>query len=143
MAATVLRASLNPGETLGDRVSTHRGMSIKVFGVEGEKLPGHLTDTQDFVFATGTTFPSGTAKGFLRDAKQIGAATPLPELVRFGDVCFLGASGEEFVRAVERAVGEAGDAGRREVRREVARGHTWWRRAAEFAEVLGAGSVEA
>lgn len=74
-----VRFAQGPGETLGDRVSTHRGMSIKVFGVEGEKLPGHLTDTQDFVFATGTTFPSGTAKGFLRDAKQIGAATPLPE----------------------------------------------------------------
>lgn len=74
-----VRFAQGPGETLGDRVSTHRGMSIKVFGVEGEKLPAHLTNTQDFVFATGRTFPSGTAKGFLRDAKQIGAATPLPE----------------------------------------------------------------
>jgi hypothetical protein len=74
-----IRFAQGPGETLGDRVSTHRGMSIKVFGVEGEKLPGHGVDTQDFVFATGPTFPSGTAQGFLRDAKQIGAATPLPE----------------------------------------------------------------
>ena len=74
-----IRFAQGPGETLGDRVSTHRGMSIKVFGVPGEKLPGHDADTQDFVLATGTTFPSGTAQGFLRDAKQIGAATPLPE----------------------------------------------------------------
>ncbi|MHB8284974.1 MAG: catalase family protein [Caulobacteraceae bacterium] len=74
-----VRFAQGPGETLGDRVSTHRGMAIKVFNVEGEKLPGHDADTQDFVFATGTTFPSGTAQGFLRDAKQIGAATPLPE----------------------------------------------------------------
>ena len=34
------------------------------------------------MFATGTTFPSGTAKGFLRDAKQIGLATPMPEGVK-------------------------------------------------------------
>jgi hypothetical protein len=74
-----IRFAQGPGETLGDRVSTHRGMAIKVFGVEGEKLPGHDAATQDFVLATGTTFPSGTAQGFLRDAKQIGAATPLPE----------------------------------------------------------------
>jgi hypothetical protein len=74
-----VRFAQGPGETLGDRVSTHRGMAIKVFGVEGEKLAGHDADTQDFVFATGPTFPSGTASGFLRDAKQIGAATPAPE----------------------------------------------------------------
>ena len=74
-----IRFAQGPGETLGDRVSTHRGMAIKVFGVSGEKLPSHDADTQDFVFATGTTFPSGTAQGFLRDAKQISAATPLPE----------------------------------------------------------------
>lgn len=74
-----IRFAQGPGETLGDRVSTHRGMSVKVFDVNGEKLSGHTSKTQDFVFVTGTTFPSGTAKGFLRDAKQIGAATPLPE----------------------------------------------------------------
>ena len=74
-----VRFAQGPGETLGDRVSTHRGMSIKIFGVEGETLPGHDASTQDFVLATGTTFPSGTAQGFLRDAKQIGLATPMPE----------------------------------------------------------------
>lgn len=74
-----VRFAQGPGETLGDRVSTHRGMAIKVFGVDGEKLSGHDVDTQDFVFATGPTFPSGTAAGFLRDAKQIGTATPMPE----------------------------------------------------------------
>lgn len=77
-----VRFAQGPGETLGDRVSTHRGMAIKVFGAEGEKLPGHDVDTQDFVLATGPTFPSGTAHGFLRDAKQIGASTPMPEGVK-------------------------------------------------------------
>ena len=77
-----VRFAQGPGETLGDRVSTHRGMAIKVFGVAGDTLPGHDAGTQDFVLATGTTFPSGTAQGFLRDAKQIGTATPLPEGVK-------------------------------------------------------------
>lgn len=77
-----IRFAQGPGETLGDRVSTHRGMAIKVFNVKGEKLSGHADDTQDFVFATGPTFPSGTAQGFLRDAKQIGMATPMPEGVK-------------------------------------------------------------
>jgi hypothetical protein len=74
-----VRFAQGPGETLGDRVSTHRGMAIKIFDVEGAKLASHQSDTQDFVFATGSTFPSGTASGFLKDAKQIGAATPAPE----------------------------------------------------------------
>lgn len=74
-----VRFAQGPGETLGDRVSTHRGMSIKVFGVSGEKLVGHEVDTQDFVLATGTTFPSGTAAGFLRDGTVIGESAGLPE----------------------------------------------------------------
>lgn len=74
-----VRFAQGPGETLGDRVSTHRGMSIKVFDVPGEKLFGHGVDTQDFVLATGTTFPSGTAAGFLRDGTLIGKSTGLPE----------------------------------------------------------------
>ena len=77
-----VRFAQGPGETLGDRVSTHRGMSIKVFSVEGEKLPGHTTNTQDFVLATGSTFPSGTAKGFLRDGTVIGRSASLPEGVK-------------------------------------------------------------
>ena len=80
--SVAVRFAQGPGETLSDRVSTHRGMAIKVFGVAGEKLPGHDVDIQDFVFATGTTFPSGTAQGFLRDDKQIGVATPGPEGVK-------------------------------------------------------------
>ncbi|HUD32985.1 MAG TPA: catalase family protein [Variovorax sp.] len=77
-----VRLAQGPGETLSDRVSTHRGMAIKVFGVRGEKLAGHVDDTQDFVLASGPTFPSGTAKGFLRDARQLESATPLSEGVK-------------------------------------------------------------
>ena len=77
-----IRFAQGPGETLGDRVSTHRGMSIKVFGAKGETLPGHAGNTQDFVLASGPTFPSGTAQGFLRDGTVIGKATALPEGVK-------------------------------------------------------------
>jgi hypothetical protein len=77
-----VRFAQGPGETLGDRVSTHRGMAIKIYGVPGEKLPEHNTETQDFVLATGTTFPSGTAKGFLRDGSVIGNSSGLPEGVK-------------------------------------------------------------
>ncbi len=77
-----VRFAQGPGEKLGDRVSTHRGMAIKVFGVEGEKLPGHDAPTQDFVLASGTTFPAGTAAGFLRQAKKIGLTVPMPEGVK-------------------------------------------------------------
>ena len=77
-----VRFAQGPGENLGDRVSTHRGMAIKVFDVEGEKLPGHEAPTQDFVFASGPTFPAGTAAGFLSQAKKIGVTTPMPEAVK-------------------------------------------------------------
>ncbi|MGI4809348.1 MAG: catalase family protein [Janthinobacterium lividum] len=77
-----VRFAQGPGETLGDRVSTHRGMAIKIYEVGGEKLVGHTADTQDFVLASGPTFPSGTAKGFLRDGTVIGKSAGLPEGVK-------------------------------------------------------------
>jgi len=77
-----VRFAQGPGEKLGDRVSTHRGMSIKVFDVEGARLPGHDAPTQDFVLASGTTFPAGTAAGFLSQAKKIGLTVPMPEGVK-------------------------------------------------------------
>ena len=77
-----VRFAQGPGETLGDRVSTHRGMAVKVYEVGGEKLGGHDAETQDFVLASGPTFPSGTAKGFLRDGTIIGKSAGLPEAVK-------------------------------------------------------------
>ncbi|MGI4876431.1 MAG: catalase family protein [Janthinobacterium lividum] len=77
-----IRFAQGPGETLSDHVSTHRGMAVKIFGVTGDKLGSHRSDTQDFVFASGPTFPSGTAKGFLRDEKLLETSTPMPEGVK-------------------------------------------------------------
>lgn len=78
----VVRFAQGPGEYLKDSVSTHRGMAIKVFGVEGEKLPGHDAPTQDFVFATGPVFPNPDAKGFLGSMKQLEVGTSAPEAVK-------------------------------------------------------------
>lgn len=77
-----VRYAQGPGEILHDKVSVHRGMSVKIFGVEGAKLKNHNADTQDFVFASGPVFPSGTAAGFLRDEKMLRTATPAPEMLK-------------------------------------------------------------
>ena len=73
-----------PGELLDDRrVSTPRGMAIKVFGVEGEKLPVHAgAMTQDFVLDTGKVFNTPGAKSFLAAITATEAATPMPEGVK-------------------------------------------------------------
>lgn len=65
------------------------------------------------------------------------AATPLPELAPFAATCYLGASGDAYIQAVERAVAEAPTDPRRESRRTLARRHTWSQRAADFAALLG------
>ena len=77
-----VRMAQGPGEILHDKVSTHRGLSIKVMGTGGVELPGGDQGTQDFVLASGPTFPSGTATGFLRDEKMLLMATPMPETAK-------------------------------------------------------------
>lgn len=76
------RLAQGPGEHLADRVSTHRGLSLKLFGVAGEKLDGHAEDTQDFVLATGPVFPDPDAAGFLKSIKQIEKGTDRPEGIK-------------------------------------------------------------
>lgn len=67
----LVRLAQGPGEHVSDKVSTHRGLSLKLFGVTGEKLDGHAEDTQDFVLATGPVFPDPDAAGFLKSMKLI------------------------------------------------------------------------
>jgi hypothetical protein len=55
----VLRLSTTPGDILDDSISTPRGLSIKVSGVAGERLPGaEGATTQDFVLVNGPAFQS-------------------------------------------------------------------------------------
>ncbi len=75
----LVRLAQGPGEELSDSVSTHRGLSIKVLGVEGEKLAGHGEATQDFVLATGPAFPQASAAKFLTAIKGVQKNTGLPE----------------------------------------------------------------
>ncbi|MCY0389817.1 catalase family protein [Robbsia sp. Bb-Pol-6] len=78
----VVRLAQGPGELLKDNVSTHRGMAIKVFGVQGEKLPGHHDATQDFVLASGPVFPNPDAAAFLRSMKGLEKGTSQPEALK-------------------------------------------------------------
>ena len=78
----LVRLATGPGEVLPDSVATHRGMAIKVLGVDGAMLPGHDARTQDFVLASGPAFPQPDAAGFLKSMKQLEAATPLPGAVK-------------------------------------------------------------
>lgn len=80
----LVRLSHVPGELLDDRkVSTPRGMAIKVFGAEGPKIPTHEGEaTHDFVLDTGKAFIAGTGRGFLAEIAATEAATPLPQAVK-------------------------------------------------------------
>jgi hypothetical protein len=79
----VVRMAQVPGELLDDtRVSTPRGMAIKVLEVEGEKLAGHDADTQDFVLDTGTVFNAPTAAAFLAAVRPTEAAVALPQAAK-------------------------------------------------------------
>lgn len=79
-----VRLAQVPGELLDDRrVSTPRGMAIKVFDVPGRKLPRHAGETtQDFVLDTGKAFISATARTFLAAIAGTEAAVPLPEAAK-------------------------------------------------------------
>jgi len=72
----VMRFSTLPGDILDDRVSTPRGLAIKIVGVEGPRLPGSEgATTQDFVLVNGPAFGAPTAKAFLGTLKQLAATT--------------------------------------------------------------------
>ena len=72
----VMRLSTIPGDLLHDRVSTPRGMAIKVVGVEGARLPGAEGQvTQDFVLINGPRFAAPTGKGFLKSLKLLASTT--------------------------------------------------------------------
>ena len=66
-----------PGELLEDsKLSTDRGLSVKVLGVKGEKLSGHTAETQDWVFDVGKQFLAGGMKEFLQAFKPNAEIAP-------------------------------------------------------------------
>ncbi|WP_263264623.1 catalase family protein [Pseudomonas sp. RIT-PI-S] len=72
----VMRLSTNPGDILDDKVSTPRGLALKIIGVEGERLPGSEGDTtQDFVMQNARAFTAATPKDFLKTLKLLAKTT--------------------------------------------------------------------
>jgi len=82
--SALVRLAHVPGELLDDRkVSTPRGLAIKIFDVEGEKLPVHTgATTQDWVLDTGKYFIAGDAKTFLTEITATDASLPLPGAIK-------------------------------------------------------------
>jgi hypothetical protein len=80
----IVRLAHVPGEILDDRrVSTPRGLSIKVLGVDGAMLPSHQGEaTQDFLLDTGPVFPAAGPRMFLATITALQKATPAPEGVK-------------------------------------------------------------
>lgn len=72
----VLRFSTNPGDVLDDKVSTPRGLAMKIIGVDGARLPGSESDvTQDFVMQNAKAFTAATPKAFLKTLKLLAKTT--------------------------------------------------------------------
>lgn len=68
----LVRMAQGPGELLDDRISTHRGLSLKILGVEGEQIPeAQERCTQDFVLENGTSFINSDASRFLANLATV------------------------------------------------------------------------
>lgn len=80
----LVRFAQGPGELLDDKVSTHRGMAIKLLGVEGARIPeSRETATQDFVLEPGPAFIHSTPKTFLADFKGgVANAPAMPQMLK-------------------------------------------------------------
>ncbi|MET1116033.1 MAG: catalase family protein [Comamonas sp.] len=71
-----LRLSSTPGDLLDDKVSTPRGIAIKVLEVDGPRLdPDDGLREQDFLMVNGPVFSAPTARKFLRSLKLLVATT--------------------------------------------------------------------
>jgi len=76
----VLRLSTSPGDVLDDKVSTPRGMAIKVLDVPGERLPGsEAARTQDFLMVNAPAFGQPDVHRFAGALKLLAATTDRAE----------------------------------------------------------------
>ncbi len=73
----LVRMAQAPGEFVDDsKVSTDRGMSVKILGVNGSKIAGDTSQVQDWVFDVGKQFINGGAKAFLQSFKPNAEIAP-------------------------------------------------------------------
>lgn len=77
----VVRLAPGAPEPITDKASGQRGLSIKVLGVAGTRVPGYDEQhTQDWVLGLDPAFPSADARAFKRNFQLTGAQSPhLPE----------------------------------------------------------------
>ncbi|MBB3950041.1 catalase family protein [Aureimonas jatrophae] len=76
----LVRMSAIPGDPIRDSVSLPRGFSIKIIGVDGERLPGSEGETtQDFLMATGPAFQAARPEGFLANVRLLAKTTDRAE----------------------------------------------------------------
>lgn len=81
----LIRFAQGPGEMLDDKVSTHRGMAVKLLDVPGERIAeAGGSQGQDFVLeAHGKAFINADAKRFLANLRAgVSHAPSLPEGVK-------------------------------------------------------------
>ena len=71
----VMRFSSVPGDILPDRISTPRGLAIKVLKVPGARLPESEDPVQDFVLVNGPAFAAPSPAAFLANLKLLAATT--------------------------------------------------------------------
>jgi hypothetical protein len=62
----IIRFSSAPGDLLSDRIPTHRGMAIKVIGVEGPRALPDDASTQDFLLVNSPTIPFGNIQAYYK-----------------------------------------------------------------------------
>lgn len=80
----LVRFAQGPGELLDDSVSTHRGMAIRLLGLDGETIPeSDQPGIQDWLLSTGPNFIHSTAKTFQLDfTAGVSKAPALPQAVK-------------------------------------------------------------
>lgn len=102
--AAVLRMSTTPGDVLPDRVSTPRGIALRLCDVPGERLEGaeHL-DGQDFLLVNSPHFNAPDGRTFLQSLRLVAKTTD--RIDRTKQVISLLARGAE--RALEAMGGES------------------------------------
>ncbi|MBE7180544.1 MAG: catalase [Terriglobus roseus] len=76
----LMRFSTNPGDILTDKVSSPRGLAIKIIGVSGDKTPNHTgAKTQDLVMINANAFTAPDPQGFLKQIKQFDSGLDIGE----------------------------------------------------------------
>lgn len=74
-----MRFSTNAGDIIDDGISLPRGVAIKVYDVDGARLPEAEGRTQDFIMVNSPVFQARTAAKFLSNLKLLAKTTDRAE----------------------------------------------------------------